>query len=74
MTDWGQIAEKVEGTTMSAAEIAEKYNVDEDDVEERLIDENIEVCGGCGWWWDSGALDPDLYCPDCSPGKRNDRS
>jgi hypothetical protein len=65
--DWGDIAFGVAGTTLSVPAIAEKFDVDEDAIEEALLDEDCEVCPGCGWWhWSFELNDYDLMCDDCT--------
>ena len=44
------------GTADGPGELAERFDVDEDDVEEILADLNVETCPGCGWWVESGEL------------------
>ena len=58
------------GTVLSVGAIAEKYGIPEDEVEERLLDEGIEPCTGCGWWFNVGELVDDEgenegYCDEC---------
>lgn len=53
--DPGQII----GTCMTNSEIAEKFGISEDDVEDYLLNYNVERCSGCGWWFESGELTPD---------------
>lgn len=60
----------VVGTCQSVVAIAEKYDIPEDEVEECLLDEGIEACSGCGWWFEVGELvDDDYenegYCDEC---------
>lgn len=69
--DWDTVADDVLGTTYSLAYIADKFDVDESDVEEELLDRDVECCPLCGWWTESGDLtDPDdddapLMCGEC---------
>jgi hypothetical protein len=44
------------GTAESPAVLAQRFDVDDEDVEEILADFNVETCPGCGWWVDSGEL------------------
>lgn len=67
------------GTCWSEAEIADRFDIDIDDVTEKLLDENIELCPMCGWWHESGELtdvdDPDdetIACPDCRKELKRD--
>lgn len=60
----------VVGTCQSVVAIAEKYDIPEDEVEECLLDQGIDVCAGCGWWFEVGALvdgedENDGYCAEC---------
>lgn len=68
--DWGKIADAVEGTTMGVPEIAERFDVDEDDVEEELDNVGIEHCLGCDWWVETALLMlndyGDMVCSDCA--------
>lgn len=62
--------------------LAERFDIPEDDIEEILLDHNIEMCSGCGWWYESGDLTPDEdegdseeltgYCSDCRKEMRDD--
>lgn len=65
-----QQAADVLGTCLSVAAIAEKYGIPEDEVEESLLDEGIEACTGCDWWFEVGELVDDEdenegYCDEC---------
>ena len=60
----------VVGTCQSVIEIAEKHSIPEDDVEEYLLEEGIESCTGCGWWFEVGDLvdggdENDGFCVEC---------
>ena len=66
----GNIYDFVIGSCCGETEIAERFDLDIDDVLEVLLDVNIESCSGCGWWFDCGELvdeEGDLtgYCQDC---------
>ncbi len=63
--DWAVVAARAVGTTDSPAALAERFDVDEDDVEEMLSAEGAETCPGCGWWFWIESLDADFYCDDC---------
>lgn len=71
--DWNRIADAALGSCTSVSQLADQFEVDEDEVEERLLDLNVEVCPMCGWWVDSGELieddhdDGDPVCDDCRP-------
>lgn len=74
-TDWGEIADKVEGTTMSVGEIAERFDLSEDEetIEVALEEQgHINVCPGCGWWWNDSFLDGEGYCEDCQAEEDDD--
>jgi hypothetical protein len=63
-----RIADLAEGTCKSESELADKFEVDEDQVIEACLDFGIERCMGCGWWCESGELeevDNEFYCGDC---------
>lgn len=61
---------KVLGTCQSVVAIAEKYGIPEGEVEEHLLEEGIEACTGCGWWFEVGELvdseyEIEGYCGEC---------
>ncbi len=65
---WWVIGEAVVGTTMAVPEIAERYQLDEEDVEHQLGLLHVEVCGECGWWCKDTLIDPEMpLCDDCDP-------
>ena len=75
-----QVADYALGTCRSNAEIADRFDLDIDEVEEVLLDANIERCSLCGWWYESGELTPDEdteeysddlvgLCQDCRTGR-----
>lgn len=74
MIDWGDIANKVQGTQDSEGIIIEKYgleNIDSDDLLDKLLDQSIEPCPNCHTWVESHELipddsdDPDDNCDNC---------
>lgn len=65
LTDWAAIAAAVVGTTDSPGVIAERYDVDEDEVEERLGEQGVETCSACGWWFYDVMRHPDVLCEEC---------
>ena len=64
--DWAAIGNAVAGTIMTVPEIADRFEVLEDEVEEMLAAEaGVEVCVECGWWFfDYGEHDQPT-CEDC---------
>jgi hypothetical protein len=61
-----------EGTCTSVSEIADQLDLSEDDTEELMLDANMELCGGCGWWHACSDLEFDEsrnlgFCRDCEP-------
>lgn len=65
----------VVGTCLSVVAIAAKYGIPEDEVEERLLDEGIETCIGCGWWFEVSELVDENdenpgYCDECRGEKQ----
>lgn len=65
-SSWQAVADFVVGTTISPIAIAERFDVDEDDVEFELGKRGIETCTGCGWWFHDLAGHPDVLCEDCA--------
>lgn len=66
MADWHEIGETVLGTAMNLPQIAERFDVDEDDIEGNLSEiAGIETCAGCGYWVEGSSLDEGEYCEDC---------
>ena len=68
--NWVKYHEGVLGTCLSLVQIAVKYAIPEDEVEESLLDAGIEVCVGCGWWFEVSELVDDEdenegYCAEC---------
>lgn len=65
------------GTSESVERALEAVGIDNDIdgyeidiIEDMLLDENCERCGGCDWWFESGELvdsagDYAGYCDDC---------
>jgi hypothetical protein len=62
---WEKVFAAADGSTDSPAALAERFDVPEDEVEERLSRMGLETCPGCGWWWMAMELDADNFCPDC---------
>lgn len=63
--DWAKIAQSTVGTADSEAAIADRHDVNVDDVVERLLDFNVETCPGCGWWVESHELADNDTCDGC---------
>lgn len=63
---WDQIANAAVGTTTSPSELAERFDVPEHLVEERLGERRIETCAACGWWFkEPVGAEGDPTCEDC---------
>jgi predicted Zn-ribbon and HTH transcriptional regulator len=67
-----KVANYVLGTCKNPSTVIEYFNldVDENDIEDLLLDVNIEMCEGCGYWFESSDLiDDDMenpgYCNQC---------
>lgn len=76
-----QVVQWLSGTcnSLHRAEDHFGFQIDVTDLEDQLLDQNIEMCKGCGWWFESGNLVPDAeedipdgfedeligYCEDC---------
>ncbi len=64
-----RIAQYAVGTADSPGDLAQRFDVDEEDVEEILGDFNVEPCPGCGWWVESGELadenGDEQHCVSC---------
>lgn len=57
--DWDLIISKVVDTADSVTDIKEKYHLEDyedDEVEEKLGDGNLERCPICEWWCETSAL------------------
>ncbi len=72
--DKKKLAGRLEGTCDSIGSALEELDLDYEveEVEEALLDLNIELCRGCGWWMESCELEDDDdeicgYCHDCVP-------
>lgn len=61
--NWQAISDSVVGTTISVPDIAERFGVDEDDVEHELGLVRVQTCPVCGWW--SHTWHPDGVCEEC---------
>ena len=69
MSDWRGLAEATRGTAgLPTESVLETHgfdpNLDVDAIEEGLRTQRVETCIGCGWWFDSVALDTDGFCED----------
>jgi len=63
---WDALAVRALGTCESPAALAEVAGLPESEVEEQLGKRRIEVCEGCGWWFeDHGGPGDPLLCEDC---------
>lgn len=69
-----KIKDKYYGTCVSLSYIidSEELDIDENELEDRLLDVNLEKCKLCDWWYDSGELLDDEnedsepgFCSDC---------
>ena len=56
-----EIAEYLEGTCKSVAQVFDAFDFDcaEDDVYEAVLNNGIEECTGCNWWFETCELIPD---------------
>lgn len=66
MKNWQTIASEVLGTKLDLKEIADKYEVKEEDVAGELDAQGVEECANCGKWADASDLDGDYYCEECT--------
>lgn len=52
-------------------QVMRRFEVEQEEVDDVLLDMNVERCPGCGWYVDSHALlphgedEPDGCCPNC---------
>jgi hypothetical protein len=67
-----KIGSWLQGTCHGPDEAIEHFELecDSSDLQDRLLDINIELCSGCGWWFESGELmdeygEQDGFCIDC---------
>lgn len=60
-----KIADFANGTCHSESELAEIFNVTEDEIAKAAEISQIERCQQCDWWDESGAIDEDGICDDC---------
>lgn len=72
------VQEDAEGTCKSLAVLIEHHelDMDEDELEDALLDGSlpIELCAGCGWWFEVCSLEHDEaagggLCDSCVPGE-----
>ena len=70
-TDWTKVYQYLEGTCHSATDAIYYFDLDctEEEVEEKMLELNLEVCPGCGWWVESYELVDEngelVYCDHC---------
>lgn len=73
-----KVADYLLGTMISFSQAIEYFdinfdiNIDENDLEDRLLDINVETCKGCEWWFNSCDLVFDetrqaAFCEQCEP-------
>jgi len=67
-----KIAGQIQGTCKSLVYYLDEHpEIDMDDLEDALLDEGIEKCKGCGWWFEVCELcplgddDEPGYCDQC---------
>ena len=65
IVDWATICEEITGTCLSEQQIAQRYEVDEEEFLDRVNDYEVERCDACGWWSEINELDDELVCDDC---------
>jgi len=69
LIDATDVADYALGTCNSEAEIAEHFDIEEEDVIDLLLDANVERCPGCDWWHEAGELVNDdgelVGCDQC---------
>lgn len=67
------VAHYLLGTCNSAANAIDHFELeaDQDELEDRLLDINVELCKGCNWWHESCMLICDdggnALCEQCAP-------
>ena len=62
-TDYKKLSEDLVGTCNELVGLVpdeELFNA-----EDRLLDEEVERCNGCEWWFDISELDDDRNCEHC---------
>lgn len=63
-----EIADYLVGTCKSSGDAEFAFNVDSDYVLAAVIEEEIDTCSECGWWFDKcdlEVIDDELVCGDC---------
>jgi len=70
-----QVSDELEGTCRSVESVLEQLGLaaDPTEVEDQLVDLNLELCPGCGWWMESSELidanDNVVGCDQCRPAQ-----
>lgn len=67
-----KVAQYILGTCQTLSAVIDYFDldIDENEFEDELLNENVEMCQGCGWWFESSDLiDDDMenpgYCKQC---------
>ncbi|MBS3648791.1 hypothetical protein KEU06_09255 [Pseudaminobacter sp. 19-2017] len=60
MDDLDRLIHHIQGTCLSIEQAVESLELDPSiDWKDKLLDRNIELCGVCNWWHESGELEFD---------------
>lgn len=65
-----RIAKEILGEVLTESTVLEKYDLEisEEELLEKMLDRNIELCSSCGTWKESCEIDPDeqnVICFEC---------
>ena len=59
------VADQLLGTCNTGFGLADKYDVEFEDIEEAALDMGLDRCTVCDWWFEAHELDDDFCCSDC---------
>ena len=60
-----KIADDLNGSAQTAADLAEHYGVEPDEIEAAAAECEVELCDQCGWWCETSELNEEQHCEDC---------